>query len=131
MKYGFRIFLVCIVLLITPSLVLASKTHRVKKNESLYTIAKKYHVPVADLKVANNLVSTHIKNGDVLIIPPHTTTASAEAHTKNGKLKGDAYKVKKGDSLARIAEKTGVSVKELKRLNALAKGKVKPGRVLV
>jgi len=46
MNQGVRIIFVCIMLLITPSLVLASKTHRVKKNESLYTLAKKHHVSV-------------------------------------------------------------------------------------
>ena len=75
MNQGVRIIFVCIMLLITPSLVLASKTHRVKKNESLYTLAKKHHVSVSELKAANNLVSTHIKNGDVLVIPPSSTAS--------------------------------------------------------
>jgi peptidoglycan endopeptidase LytE len=127
MNQGVRIIFVCIMLLITPSLVFASKTHRVKKNESLYTLAKKYHVQVADLKAANNLVSTHIKSGDVLVIPTHSIAARSETSVKS---KSDTYKIKKGDSLARIAKKTGVSVKELKRLNALNEHRLKPGRLL-
>ena len=124
------IVLVCIMVLITPSLSHASKTHRVKKHESLYSLAKKYHVPVADLKKANNLVSARIKTGDVLVIPPGSTSAGADARVKNGRLKGDTYKVKRGDTIGGIARKTGVSVKELKRLNAMGKRKLKPGRVL-
>lgn len=127
MNQGVRIIFVCIMLLITPSLVLASKTHRVKKNESLYTLAKKHHVSVSELKAANNLVSTHIKNGDVLVIPPSSTAARSETSVKS---KSTTYKVRKGDSLARIAKKTGVSVKELKRLNALNEHRLKPGRLL-
>jgi peptidoglycan endopeptidase LytE len=124
------VVLVCIMVLITPSLSHASKTHSVKKHESLYSLAKKYHVPVAELKTANNLVSTHIKPGDVLVIPPRSAASGAEAPVKNSRLKGDAYRVKKGDTLGGIARKTGVSVKELKRLNANAKGRLKLGQVL-
>lgn len=67
---SFWIVIVCIIMLFTPSLSHASKTHKVKKNESLYVIAKKYHVHVAELKAANNLVNNHIKKGDKLVIPP-------------------------------------------------------------
>jgi murein DD-endopeptidase MepM/ murein hydrolase activator NlpD len=81
------IVLVCIMVLITPSLSHASKTHSVKKHESLYSLAKKYHVPVAELKTANNLVSTHIKPGDVLVIPPRSAASGAEAPVKNSRLK--------------------------------------------
>ena len=125
-----KVALVCTMMLLAPSLVFAAKTHVVKKNESLYSLAKKYHVPVTELKAANNLVSTHIKNGDVLVIPPHSSAVGAEAHAKNGTPQAGTYKVKKGDTLIRIAKKTGVSVKELKRLNSLGKNKVKPGVVL-
>jgi LysM repeat protein len=117
-------------MLLTPSLVFAAKTHVVKKNETLYTLAKKYHVPVKELKTANNLVNTHIKSGDVLVIPPHSSAVGADANAKNGIPQAETYKVKKRDTLAGIAKKTGVSVKELKRLNSLGKNKVKPGVVL-
>jgi LysM repeat protein len=124
------IVLVCIMVLITPSLSHASKTHRVKKHESLYSLAKKYRVPVAELKRANNLVSAHIKTGNVLVIPPRSTSADADERVKNVRLKGDTYKVKRGDTIGGIARKTGVSVKELKRLNAMGKSRLRPGRVL-
>jgi cell wall-associated NlpC family hydrolase len=116
-------------MLLTPSLVFANKTHIVKKNESLYTLAKRYHVPVNDLKAANNLVTYRIKNGDVLVIPHRSLVAGADTHDKEGTLQTESYKVKKGDTLVRIAKRTGISVKELKRLNSLG-NKVKPGRVL-
>jgi LysM repeat protein len=117
-------------MLLTPSLLFAAKTHVVKKNESLYSLAKKYHVPVKELKTANNLVNTHIKNGDVLVIPPRASVVGADAHAKNVTPQAETYKVKKGDTLAAIARKTGVSVKELKRLNSLGKNRVKPGTIL-
>jgi LysM repeat protein len=116
--------------LLTPSLVFAAKTHVVKKNETLYTLAKKYRVSVNELKAANNLVNNHIKSGNVLVIPPHSFAAGVETSANSSAPQTEAYKVKKGDTLARIARKTGVSIKELKRLNSLGKSKVKPGMVL-
>jgi peptidoglycan DL-endopeptidase LytE len=129
MNYKIKIIFFCMIMLLTPSLVFANKTHRVKKNESLYTLAKRYHVPVNDLKAANNLVSSRIKNGDLLVIPHRSSVAGMDAHDINRTLQTESYEVKKGDTLVRIAKKTGVSVKELKRLNSLG-NKVKPGRVL-
>lgn len=129
MNYKIKIIFFCMIMLLTPSLVFANKTHKVKKNESLYTLAKRYHVPVNDLKAANNLVSSRIKNGDLLVIPHRSSVAGMDAHDINRTLQTESYEVKKGDTLVRIAKKTGVSVKELKRLNSLG-NKVKPGRVL-
>jgi LysM repeat protein len=116
-------------LLVTPSLSHASKTHKVKKNESLYTIAKRYHVRVDDLKSANNLVNNHIKIGNKLVIP-HGTTTVTDSHGKGGKYKAGVYKVKKGDTLLGVARKTGISVNELKRLNRFANKRLRPGQLL-
>ncbi len=125
MRQSVKIAVLCIMVLTFPTLVFAAKTHRVKKSETLYTLAKKYHVSLAELKSANNLVNNHVKVGDTLIIPSHS---SASADTE--KSAATIYKVRKGDTLKRISRKTGVSVSELKRLNSVGKGKLKPGRVL-
>lgn len=123
------VLLACTMLLVTPSLSHASKTHKVKKNETLFTIAKRYHVRVGDLKSANNLVSNRIKIGDMLVIP-HGTTSVTDSRGKGAKSKGGIYRVKKGDTLFGIARKTGISIKELKRLNRFADRKLRPGQVL-
>jgi cell wall-associated NlpC family hydrolase len=130
MNSSIKIIIVCMLVLMTPSLVLAAKTHLVKKNETLYSLAKKYHVSVDELKGANNRVINSIKIGDVLVIPPRSTSAGAGAHARSSKAKAETYKVKKGDTLAGIAKKTGISASELKRLNTLSKNRVKPGQVL-
>ena len=128
MRYSIKIIAICIIVLTFPTLVFAAKTHRVKKNETLHSLAKKYHVPLAELKSANNLVSNKVKTGDTLIIPPHSASSDVDG---NGKRTATTYKVRKGDTLSRIAKKTGISVAELKRLNSLGKKKLKPGKVLV
>jgi LysM repeat protein len=122
-----RLFCLCLFILTFPSLALAAKTHRVKKNETINSLAKKYHVTVGDLKAANNLVGNHLKVRDVIVIPPRTVAVSGDAAGH----KSDTYRVRKSETLASIAKKTGVSISELKRLNGLKKSRVKAGKVLV
>ena len=118
-----KLFTICVIMLSFPSLALAAKTHRVKKNETVYTLAKKYHVTVEELKGANNLVGNAIKPRQVLVIPPRTVATADSAG-------GTIYKVKKSETLSRIAQKTGVTVAELKRFNNLSSSRVKAGKVL-
>jgi cell wall-associated NlpC family hydrolase len=124
-----RLILLCIVLATFPSIALASKTHVIRKNDTLYSLSKKYHVTVQDIKSANNLVNRHLKPGDKLVVPPRSV-ATAEDHEGSRKARGAAYKVRKGETLTGVAKKTGVSVAELKRLNGIHGKKLKPGTVL-
>lgn len=103
----------------------AAKSHKVKKNETIASLAKKYHVPVNDLKEANNLLNSRIKPGDVLVIPPRGSKSAGSASESAA-----TYKVRKNDTLTRISRNTGISIADLKRLNGLAKGKLKPGQIL-
>src|SRR6185369_8646203 len=98
--HSLKLMILSIIILSLPSLALAAKTHRVKKNETVHTLAKKYHVTVDELKAANNLVGTNLKPKQLLVIPPRTVAASASAPAG-----GSVYKVKKIESLSRIAKK--------------------------
>lgn len=122
-----NIFIVCIMLLAFPQLVLASKTHVVRKSESLHTIARKYQVSVSELKSVNTLTSSRIKEGTKLIIP--SNTASKQKKEKVAE-KSNTYKVVKGDTLPSIAKKTGVKMATLRRLNNIKGNKIKQGQVL-
>lgn len=117
----------CIMLLAVPQLVLASKTHVVRTSESLNSIARKYHVSVDELKSVNNLNGTHVDKGARLIIPSHP-----DAQVKKQKIaeRPNSYKVAKGDSLPRIAKKTGIKVADIRRFNGLKGDKIKAGQVL-
>ena len=121
-----KLLTLCLIILSFPSLALAAKTHRVKKNETIYSLAKKYHVTVEELKAANNLVGNSIKPRLLLVIPPRTVAAASSASVG-----ASAYKVRKSETLSRISKKTGVSVAELKRLNRISNSRVKAGKVLV
>ena len=121
------ILLLCIMLLAAPQLVLASKTHVVRKSESLHSIARKYHVSVDELKTVNNLSGTHIDKGARVIIPSHP-----DAQVKKQKIveKPKNYKVSKGDTLPGVAKKTGVSLADIRRFNGIKGNKIKAGQVL-
>ncbi len=127
MRNCIRALMLCICLAVIPSLSHAAKTHKVKRNETINSLARKYKVSVDDLKRANNLVSAQVKKNTVIIIPPSNVRPPEEV----AELTGPAvYKVKRVESLARIAKKTGVSVAELKRINSLKGNRVKVGQVL-
>jgi len=119
--------LLCIMILAVPQLVLASKTHVVRKSESLHSIARKYHVSVDELKSVNNLSGTLIEKGARVIIPSHP-----DAQNKKQKVaeKPESYKVSRGDSLLRVAKKTGVKVADIRRFNGIKGNRIKPGQVL-
>ncbi|HEX9023019.1 MAG TPA: NlpC/P60 family protein [Geobacteraceae bacterium] len=127
MKHSHRIVAICLMLLAFPQLVLASKIHIVRKSESLHSIARKYHVSLDELKSVNSLTGTHVDRGVRLIIPSHV-----DAQTRKAKMaaKAPTYKVAKGDTLPKIARKTGVKMSELRRINGLKGNRIKPGQVL-
>lgn len=117
----------CLILLALPQLVLASKAHVVRKSESLHSIARKYNVSVDEIKSVNNLTATHVDKGMRLIIPSNTDST----HKKAGSVaRHDTYKAAKGDTLPRIAKKTGVKVADIRRINGLKGNRVKPGQIL-
>ncbi|MFV0275207.1 MAG: LysM peptidoglycan-binding domain-containing protein [Bacilli bacterium] len=97
--------------------------HVVKKGESLYNIANKYGVTVADLKDFNNLTSDNIYPGVVLKIPIKTEIPNKPSEY-------DIYTVKAGDSLYSIANKFGITVSDIKQLNALTNNTLSIGQQL-
>ena len=119
---------ICLVLLTMPQLVLASKSHVVRKSESLQSIARKYHVSVDELKSVNNLTASHVSKGTRLIIPSHAESLQKKASTST---RQDTYKVSKGDTLPKIARKTGLKMAVIRNLNGLKGNRIKPGQVLV
>ena len=114
---------ICLLLLALPLSAIASKTHQVRTKETLPSIARKYRVSVEELKAANNLSSTRVTKGTTLIIP---SRAAAQAPIENC----NSYTVAKGDTLPKIAKKTGKKLSELRRINKLRANRVKPGQVL-
>jgi LysM repeat protein len=119
---------ICLILLALPQLVLASKSHVVRKSESLQSIARKYHVSVDELKSVNNLTASHVSKGTRLIIPSHADSLQKKVSSAS---RQDTYKVSKGDTLPKIAKKTGVKMADIRNLNGIKGNKIKLGQVLI
>lgn len=95
--------------------------HKVKKGDTLAGISVRYSVSVADLKKINNLKGDMLKIGQMIRLSPKEGKSGREtASTEEGKAAA-IYKVKKGDSLAKIAKQKGVSLQRLLTLNEMEK----------
>lgn len=121
------LILLCLAIVAFPQLVMASKVHVARKSESLHTVARKYHVSVAELKSVNNLTGTKVSKGARLIIP-----STVAAHNKKFRASehSGSYRVVRGDTLPKIAKKTGIKMCDLRRINGLRGNRVKPGQLL-
>jgi LysM repeat protein len=106
----------------------AVATYKVKKGETLSDIAEKNNVSVAELKSINNLHASNLRAGQQLQLAGKNAQPEKEAVAKAEKT--IVHKVESGESLYVIAKKYNVAIDELKRLNNLEGGKIKPGQSL-
>ena len=88
-----------------------AKTYKVRRGDSLWIIAKKFGVSVRSLKRMNNLHSSKLRVGQVLLLQNYEG-ASNSKDTKT-------HYVKRGESLTRIARKYRVSLSSLLKTNDL------------
>ncbi len=111
------------------------RIHRVRRGESLWTIARKYGVSVSAIARANHLRRRSlIHPGQRLWIPvpgvsSPAPTALADPEPEPPPASG-TYRVRRGDSLWKIARRFGVSVADLKRWNHLKTNTLRPGQRL-
>ena len=109
-----------------PAPVAATQSsHVVAKGDSLWSIAKKYGVSVAELSAANQLApSATLRLGQSLLVPSKAAApTSPEAN--------NTYAVKSGDTLGSIARKQGTSVASLRTANNLSGETLRIGQKLV
>ncbi|MBC1486964.1 1,4-beta-N-acetylmuramoylhydrolase, partial [Listeria seeligeri] len=105
----------------------SAKTYTVVKGDSLWKIATKYNVSVANLKSWNNLKSDNIYIGQKLKVSAGSSSSTSKPNTNTNSNKDTSkpststnaktYTVVKGDSLWKIATKYNVSVANLKSWN--------------
>ncbi len=95
----------------------ADAVHVVRPGESLSTIARRHGTTTARLVALNNLRSKHmIRVGQRLTLPGGPTGGGEVSPGAGG---GATYVVRRGDSLALIAKRTGVSQRQLVAYNDL------------
>ncbi|MBN2705289.1 MAG: LysM peptidoglycan-binding domain-containing protein [Deltaproteobacteria bacterium] len=110
--------------------------YRVRPGDSLWKIARRYNLRVADLQLFNNLGrSTAIKPGQVLRLRPATVIRvkpKPVSVVKGKKERQEIVTLNRGDNLWRIARRYQVTVSELESWNRLPPGKIlQPGQQLV
>lgn len=131
-----------------------TRTHTVKKGESLGLIARKYGVTVEQLKRMNNLKSNNIPVGKKLRVETQTAVATAptsppkpQPKPQNTPVASDSSKVSnpavataeskqthtvtKGETLLQLAQRYQVSVNDIKTWNNLQDSNIKIGAQLI
>lgn len=121
--------------------------HMVQAGETLYAIAKKYHVNVEDLKSINHLTGDNLSVDQKLYLLPKTVQVKdsgmlsvkdtdavkalvpvvKDTIVENNK---GVHVVQKGEGLYAISRKYGVTIDQLKAWNGLANDAIDVGQVL-
>ncbi len=99
-------------------------THRVRKGDSLWNLAKRYGTNTRAIQRANKMRGTTLKIGQKLSIPGGKSIQLASS-----KKKVQSYRVKKGDTSFGIALKNGMTLTRFLKLNKMSKrSKIFPGQ---
>ncbi len=99
----------------------------VKQGDSFWTISRRFRVRANSIAKWNNMAPTDtLRVGQTLTI--WTASPEMAAVDNPSVIRKLNYKVRKGDSLARIADKFGVRVKDIIKWNGVSPGKyLQPG----
>ena len=108
--------------------------HRIRRGETLSTIARKYGVSVRQLKRWNGLRTSRIYKGKKLRVylgkPGMDYVYSNVPDKPKRKKKVIRYRIKKGDSLSEIAERYRVTTAQLRKWNRLRSNRIYAGKLL-
>jgi membrane-bound lytic murein transglycosylase D len=112
--------------------------HKVKNGDTLWDISRAYNVNYKSLAKWNGMAPRDtLKLGQKLVIwqpVKLATTAistSSNQPAENAIMRNINYKVRRGDSFARIADKFNVLIKDIERWNKLKRSKyLQPGQML-
>ncbi len=104
-------------------------THTVRNGDTMWDISREYKVNVRSLAKWNGMAPTDpIKPGQKLVV---WKNQEKKAQSANAVMRSIVYKVRNGDSLARIAQKFKVSVNDIAKWNKLDMKKyLQPGQSL-
>jgi len=150
--------IVFLFIFISVNMAYATETYTVRKGDSLYKIAKRFHVTVDELMQMNEIDDNRLKIGMRLKIPsakdkvdnksrrkvePLETVKGMESRTEKASFRqkketadlsgkdAEFHIVKKGDTLSSISKRYGVSISELKEINELSSKRLKIGQKIL
>lgn len=110
-------------------------TITVATGDTLYKLATKIGISVSELKAINGLTSDNIFPGQVLNTKKTTSVqgkpvTETNTNTQASTTTATTITVASGDTLYKLATKTGLAISELKAINGLSSDIIFPGQVL-
>ena len=114
-------------------------SYTVQAGDSYWRIANKYGISIEELQRLNGTSSYFLYPGQSLVVPGSASTTSGSAASTSSSTTstrsaapsaGGSYTVQAGDSYWRIANKYGISISELQRLNGTSNYFLYPGQSL-
>ncbi|MCE4049666.1 MULTISPECIES: peptidoglycan endopeptidase [Bacillaceae] len=117
----------------------STKTYKIVSGDSLIKIANKFSITLGELKQWNNISSTIIYPGDVLVVSRPSSSGSSSSNNSSSSgsslnnsstVSTGTYTIKSGDTLGKIASSYNLSVAKLKQLNNLTSDLIFPGQKL-
>lgn len=102
-------------------------SHQIEKGETLYGIARKYEVSIADLMTWNELTTNSIRAGDTLNVKLSSEKSVAAAESP----KVIRHHIQSGETLSEIAEKYQVSQRSIRKANGLKSSRIIAGKTLI
>ena len=112
-------------------------SYTVQAGDSYWRIANKYGISIEELQRLNGTSSYFLYPGQSLVVPGSASTTSGSASSTSSSttstrsaapVAGGSYTVQAGDSYWRIANKYGISIQELQRLNGTSDYTLHPGQ---
>ncbi|HOD28496.1 MAG TPA: LysM peptidoglycan-binding domain-containing protein [Syntrophales bacterium] len=115
--------------------------HRVKRGETVASLARKYRISASAIRSFNRLSSKkRLQAGRIVQIPiPSYRYEKIQAASRDKGDEGSAgtgtgktltHRIRRGETLSSVSKRYGVSVSDLKRMNRLRSNTVMPGQVL-
>ena len=114
-----RIILTVLLLTLSTCLLQAQnfKEHKVKKDETVATIAKKYLVTASDIYALNPDAAIELKEGMTLVIP-QTRVKNEPAMDREREVIGyRTHKVRRKETLFSISQKYNIEIDDIKKYN--------------
>lgn len=115
---------------LSPQTTWRRVTYRVRRGDTLSTIARRWHITMKSIVTANRLRSDRLRAGQKLILTvPNVERASIQqASSTKGSHK--IHAVRSGDTLSTIARRYGVSIDALRSTNRISGNVIRPGQRL-
>ncbi len=103
--------------------------HKVKKGETISTIARRYKTSIKSIKNANNIKKSNMIFANMKLKVPSSKAVFYKKSSKGGGT-SFSYKVKQGDSLWDLARRYKTTAKKIQAINNLSTTRLYIGQIL-